>query len=371
MLPRQPVAQNTVYGLVDRMAEHGATRQTRQERISADMRRLMARPIPTGLSVLAEKVGSPTLQAVADFIRPAPEDIASMPGPLAIGEFSAKGARLLPKVLDNLLKARSGHTLTRARGDFEDWLSEEFDPVLVGVTPLSSVIDPLAQKSIIENFLRTLTDAPKGSLARASGTYLSVRPATLTASVSGQYDPLDQGIRVAARVIPSNMTESAAQRVNDHVSRTLMHEFAHSLSDTPTPYQEVLRYLDDVGWGYFDSKLDHPAKSDIVRGQQHAPSSFWSLFQTQYPTWPADARPTQPVPKYWAMVPDPHKSNQLVPYGSVHPIEDIAEAGAYALLDSMPSHYAQSFPQEVAALKADPRYNLIRKLLQSAGVEIR
>lgn len=321
-------------------------------------------PQPTLASMALNYLGSKAsgrmgaiLQKLASLLETTPMDVAGTPAPAAAGVMSAQAARELPVLLRKLYVHGSEPAERAVRQ-----LAQEEVPAEVIIPRFEAVYREPPQERVVltsnvEAFLRALADLPSGALSRVKTAVYDAPVDFLGRArnrfVSGTYSPQSQSLQVQ---VPLRTTvRTGALRVPE----TVAHEATHAATVREDLLDSIVDYLRSLGW-----KFEVPPEfTPRYIGSEYAPRTVGELLASARSTeWP-DVAP----PSTWMKV---RSGSGYVPYGLTAPMEDVAESGAYAMLEAMPRMYTRRYATQIGALRQNPRYEAIKRLLRAAGVDI-
>lgn len=277
--------------------------------------------------------------------------------PVVAGTMSTSAAKELPVLLRKLYLHGSAPAERVVKG-----LVQEEIPVEVTIPRFEMVYRQIpGQRAVlasnVEAFLRTLADLPKGALSRVK-TAVYNSPVDFLGraryrTVSGAYFPSAQSLQV--HVPPGTAVRTGAVRIPE----TVAHEATHAATTREDLLGDIVDYLRELGW-----KFEVPPEfSPQYIGRGYTPRTVGELYSTARPTeWPDVVPPTT-----WMKV---RERGRYIPYGLISPMEDVAEAGSYAMLEAMPRMYTKRYAKQIDALRQNLRYEAIKRLLRAAGVDI-
>lgn len=317
-----------------------------KEQLLADLQR----PTPTVWDVLYERTGKPVFGKIAEFVRPQPEDVGGMSGPLALARL-AKGAGKEIKALLSAI-AKEGDPVGRSV-EVDQILRESFTPNIV--MPYGTIAYQPHQG--IDRFAYNVVDAlnklPESALKHADVVFVAGEPVPYHIPGGGWVYPAGQYHGPATGRPLKEVTIYPNTPVRS-IPQVLAHELTHAAVDQPTrqAYEDIINYLTDyANWPLTRTSTLAEAFPVDVRSQlpETLPRTYTQLANLYYKHgWPV--KPLHPAPKPWGT------------RAEHHPIEDIAEAGSYALLSEVPK-YRKTYAKGVEALERDPRV-AIRRLLR-------
>lgn len=318
----------------------------------------------TVFDVLYEATGKPIFKTLADYLRPHPEDIGSAVSPLAAGKLTQAGQKVLKRLVREAYPASeisavkvSPVAAVRKRESAYQSLRKLIAETLGEAgpeveLPPSRYATPSVERHAIQAFLQTILDLPerfrKRGPRRVKLASVSIEP-----SISGRYHPTQREAKVT--IAPTYKMAPA------WVPRTTLHEFVHGLTlGEPALRPHVLEYAGDVGWRGPQS-AQYPLPIEMPELHQ----SWSSYYHEGWPgTLPGEVAEA-PIP--WEWRPPTWKG---FPYGTRHPIEDVAEAGAYYLLGTaVRDLYPHVYSTRIKALfspEQEVRLRALRKLLERA-----
>jgi hypothetical protein len=211
----------------------------------------------------------------------------------------------------------------------------------------------------LRKVLEILGDLPKGALEPAKTLKVAARfvpkPMAPPPGLYGRYYPESRTVYV----FPS----AARTRPPEGLPQTITHELTHAVSEaTPEARELAMKYIRDAaGWA--------------LSREEGLKKTPWAMFLPERP--PRTYEELSALPHVgagtWIHVPPDVPAPPSPPwrdYWRFSPLEDIAEAGSYAVLEAMPRKYAGQYAAQIEALRRNPRYEAIKKLLRAAGVEI-
>jgi hypothetical protein len=306
----------------------------------------------TLLDVLYDVTGKQGFKTAADLLRPTEVDIGSMSAPLAAGKLGAAGLKTAGDLLQDsyskyLLAKLQRPVDTNKLTDVLVGLYSEFDkllqdkyPMVVDV-PLYGYLEdfPGYTKNSILKFLETLDEMPENALEGLSELVLREHPYSLAPDVAGRYTPVINRLHI----YPAAMRGGFSNLDTADVPHVLAHELAHHVfsraGDDLATRKKIYDYLQDIGW------------PNIPEPHQYSINEFGYL----------------DYDRGWRALPAPSSSweNLIGPWDEYflhHPIEDMAESGGFALLETSPK-FAELYRPQIQALNANQRV-AIKDLLQ-------
>lgn len=223
--------------------------------------------------------------------------------------------------------------------------------------------EPLSGLTKLAGYLSVLSKLPPETFSRAGKVGFSfLGPPKAYFKLRPLGDP-ERGIYI------TGVPRHAPEEVTQYAPLRLAHEAVHSLL-YPTvgeTYEKILRFLDATGW-----KFPRPDRSGWEVGSQFAPSTYDDLSQMFYqPYWPREGLPETLPPSSWRKG-QPFETAGVT-YAERHPVEDLAESGAYRILESYPvmaEAESEALAGGIRGLQENVRHGPITEVLRAAGVPL-
>lgn len=329
----------------------------------------------TGLDVLYDLTGQPVFKAAADILRPSTVDVGMSSAPLAVGKLGAEGTKLLADLLKQAersarMRVASPKFIDKFTEQLKELLARSFEPEVsapakefllnrIGWRPVKRIdsstgvtISPL---EALQGFIQALENVPEGALRGLKHIELAAQQPLGRPRLLGNYDPSEQVLQIYPRA-------SATGQVPNTLTHELVHHVASRAAETEPDlakrfeaYDRILEYLQNVAkWD-----LTQSGYKDVF-GSPIAPHTYGGLTAANYSAG-------------WPMPPEPSSTweNLVEPWGKYflhHPIEDLAEAGSYSMLQQIPE-YRRVYQPQIEALESNPRAKVARLLSELGALD--
>jgi len=295
---------------------------------------LKDRPMPKPyLKSMAESnPDNKLLQFLSMFVPESTEE-----GLMGVGSLSQKGMSKLDDLFEWLMR-ESKENLKPIKDEISGLLNANFKPHINLPYESLTVPNKFMRDTLLQptrDFINSINSMPEGLLNKAD--VVALDPDAAAGFNEGVFRGVSDGsIGRSVRVSP----------FSDRIESVVPHELTHALFDSSNPKQSqaVMNYLSNLGWDIekqFGKMPDYGALSN--------------KYYNSTAKWPT--KPSIESPKSWGN------------YAMSHPVEDLAESGAYGVLGRIPQ-YVNKYASQIDDLYNSPRRKIVDLMQDAFGVDL-
>jgi len=295
---------------------------------------LKDRPMPKPyLKSMAESnPDNKLLQFLSMFVPDSTEE-----GLMGVGSLSQKGMSKLDDLFEWLMR-ESKENLKPIKDEISGLLNANFKPHINLPYGYLTATNKSFREGFLpqtKNFINTLNSLPEGLVNKAD--VVALDPDAAAGFNDGIFRGASEGsIGKSVRVSP----------FSDNIESVLPHELTHAMFDSSNAKQSqaVMDYLSNLGWD-IEKQFGRMPDYNALANKHYESAAKW-------PT-----KPTVETPKSWGN------------YAMSHPVEDLAESGAYGVLGRIPQ-YVNKYASQIDGLYDNPRRKIVDLMQDVFGIDL-